>query len=201
MIVEGLSNFETRELNANLVRRQLSITLAVPEIRIRGFYQVNGRVLLMNINGNGPFTCMLKNVVGSGFARIVPVTDVQSGNRSLTIQDTKLDFEIGSLRVNLENLFNNELPALSVTVNKFLNDQSQVIINEVKPQIKLEVTQLVESVMNEAFSKLPVEEFLSQLKHPRQQRKSRHSEFQIGKGIGATRPRFPQHIPTNRRRN
>jgi hypothetical protein len=39
----------------------------------------------------------------------------------------------------------------------------QLIINEVKPQIREEVTQLVESVMNDAFSKLPADDFLQKL--------------------------------------
>ena len=171
--MEGLSKFETRELNADIDRKQLSIALTVPLIRIRGFYKANGKVLVVNIAGNGPFTCNLYNMVGSGFARIVPVTDARSGNRSLTIQDTNLDFDIGSLNVHLDNLFDGKLPVLSNTVNEFLNANSKVIVDEVKPQIKLEVTRLVESVLNEAFSKLPVEEFLNQLQQvPRQQRET-----------------------------
>jgi hypothetical protein len=39
----------------------------------------------------------------------------------------------------------------------------QLIINEVKPQIREEVTKLVESVMNDAFSKLPADDFLEKL--------------------------------------
>lgn len=173
VIVEGLSKFETRELNADIGRKQLSIALTVPLIRIRGFYKANGKVLVVTIAGNGPFTCNLFNVVGSGFARIVPVTDARSGNHSLTIQDTNLDFDIGTLSVHLDNLFDGKLPVLASTVNEFLNANSKVIVDEVKPQIKLEVTRLVESVMNEAFSKLPVEDFLNQLEQaPRQQRQT-----------------------------
>jgi hypothetical protein len=189
VIVEGLSKFQTRELNANLDRKQLSITLAVPVIKIRGFYKTDGKVLVVNIAGTGPFTCNLFNVVGSGFARIVTVTDARTGNRSLTIQDTVFDFDIGALNVHLDNLFDGKLPVLANTVNEFLNSQHQVIVNEVKPQIKIEVTRLVERVLNEAFNKLPVEEFLNKVQQvPRQQREtSRGSRF------------FPHRFPTRAR--
>lgn len=177
--MEGLSKFQTRQLDANLDRKQLSITLAVPVIKIRGFYKTDGKVLVVNIAGTGPFTCNLFNVVGSGFARIVTVTDARTGNRSLTIQDTVFDFDIGALNVHLDNLFDGKLPVLANTVNEFLNSQHQVIVNEVKPQIKIEVTRLVERVLNEAFNKLPVEEFLNKVQQvPRQQREtSRGSRF------------------------
>ena len=176
-------------MNADLDRRQLSVTLAVPVIKIRGFYKTDGKVLVVNVAGTGPFTCNLYNTVGTGFARIVTVTDVRTGNRSLTIQDTLFDFEIGGLNVHLDNLFDGKLPVLANTVNEFLNSQHQVIINEIKPQIKLEVTRLVERVMNEAFNKLPVEEFLNKVQQvPRQQRQtSRNSRN------GRT---IPRRLPT-----
>ena len=62
--------------------------------------------------------------------------------------------------------FDGKLPALADTVNEFINKNSQLIINEVKPQIREEVTRLVESVMNDAFSKLPADDFLEKLPTP-----------------------------------
>jgi hypothetical protein len=192
VIVEGLSKFQTRELNADLDRRQLKVTLAVPVIKIRGFYKTDGKVLVVNVAGTGPFTCNLFNTVGTGFARIITVEDVHTGNRSLTIQDTLFDFEIGALNVHLDNLFDGQLPVLANTVNEFLNSQHQVIINEIKPQIKIEVTRLVERVMNEAFNKLPVEEFLNKVQQaPRAQRQT------SSRGGRA----FPRRFPTNNRRS
>jgi hypothetical protein len=78
-------------------------------------------------------------------------------------------------------------------VNEFLNSQHQVIINEIKPQIKIEVTRLVERVMNEAFNKLPVEEFLNKVQQaPRQQRQTHSSR---------SGRKFPRRFPTNRRKH
>jgi hypothetical protein len=81
----------------------------------------------------------------------------------LSILNTNIDFDIRGANVRLENLFDGKLPALADTVNEFINKNSQLIINEVKPQIREEVTRLVESVMNDAFSKLPADDFLEKL--------------------------------------
>ena len=194
-----MSKFQTRELNADIERKQLSITLAVPVIKIRGFYKADGKVIVVNVAGTGPFTCNLFNVVGSGFARIVTVTDARTGNSSLTIQDFIFDFDIGALDVHLDNLFDGKLPVLANTVNEFLNSQYQVIINEIKPQIQLEVTRLVQRVMNEAFNKLPVEEFLNKVQQvPRQQRETIKQQ---GRSIFSNRGGrfFPHRVPVNAR--
>ncbi len=54
----------------------------------------------------------------------------------MSIRNTNIDFDIRGANVKLENLFNGELPALADTVNEFINKNSQLIINEVKPQIR-----------------------------------------------------------------
>ena len=42
-------------------------------------------------------------------------------------------------------------------MNKFLNDHSQEVIKEVKPEISRQLTELVTRVMNDAFSELPAD--------------------------------------------
>jgi len=159
--VKGLSTFVTNYIKAELDTRNLLISLTVPKINIWGNYQVAGNVFLLNVEGNGPFQATLEGVTGVGSASIVPVGP--AGNQKLSILNTNIDFDIRVANVRLENLFDGKLPALADTVNEFINKNSQLIINEVKPQIREEVTKLVESVMNDAFSKLPADDFLEKL--------------------------------------
>ena len=89
------------------------------------------------------------------------------GNKVLSIKRTNIDFDIASAQVQLDNLFDGRAPAVAKTVNDFINQNSGMIINEVKPQIREQVTVLVQSVMNDAFSQLPADDFLEQLPLPR----------------------------------
>lgn len=100
-----------------------------------------------------------------GSAAIDPVGP--PGAQKLSIKRTNIDFDIASAHVQMENLFDGRAPAVAKTVNDFINQNSGLIINEVKPQIREQVTVLVESVMNDAFSKLHADEFLNQLPLPR----------------------------------
>ena len=100
-----------------------------------------------------------------GSAAIEPVGP--AGNKKLSIKRTNIDFDIASAQVQLDNLFDGRAPAVAKTVNDFINQNSGLIINEVKPQIREQVTVLVQSVMNDAFSQLPADDFLEQLPLPR----------------------------------
>ena len=107
------------------------------------------------------FQATLNGATGVGSAAIEPVGP--PGNQKLSIKRTNIDFDIASANVQMENLFDGRAPGVARTVNDFINQNSGLIINEVKPQIRDQVTQLVESVMNDAFSKLPADDFLKHL--------------------------------------
>lgn len=47
------------------------------------------------------------------------------------------------------------------TVNNFLNENSQEVFNEVKPEMAKQVGELVIKVMNDALGALPAEKFIS----------------------------------------
>lgn len=161
VIVRHLSKFITNRIDADLEKRTLFISLTVPMVKIRGNYRVNGNVFVFQISGNGPFQATLNGVTGVGSAAIEPVGP--PGNQKLSIKRTNIDFDIASANVQMENPFDGRAPGVARTVNDFINQNSGLIINEVKPQIRDQVTQLVESVMNDAFSKLPADDFLKHL--------------------------------------
>lgn len=165
VIVRHLSQFITNRIDADLEKRTLFISLTVPMVKIRGNYRVDGNVFVFQISGNGPFQATLNGVTGVGSAAIEPVGP--PGNQKLSVKRTNIDFDIASANVQMENLFDGRAPHVARTVNDFINQNSGLIINEVKPQIRDQVTQLVESVMNDAFSKLPADDFLDQLPLPR----------------------------------
>lgn len=175
MIVRHLSNFQTNRISADLEKRTLFISLTVPRITIRGNYRVDGNVFVIQIAGNGPFQATLSGVTGVGSAAIDPVGPL--GNQKLSIKRTNIDFDIASAHVELDNLFDGRAPGVSKMVNDFINQNSGLIINEVKPQIREQVTTLVQSVMNDAFSKLPADDFLDQLPLPRGTRSRRHHQI------------------------
>jgi len=167
--VEGLSGFVTEIIQADLVARTLRMRIRVPRVRITGNYNARGKVILVTLEGNGPFTANLTDATGEGFGRIVTKA-TPTGNK-LSVEGTDIDFFIPGIKIKLENLFDGKYEHLAEQTNNLLNMNSAMIIEEVKPQIKAEVTALFQSVMAKAFSELPIEDFLRQL--PQQARNNR----------------------------
>lgn len=162
MAVTGLSKFQAKHIDADLAAGHINIVMQVPRIDINGHYKADGKVLVINLSGEGAFNSTLTNVMGRGSATIVPKQD-SAGVQKYVVGGTNIDFDIGGASVHLDNLFNGEAPALSDSTNKFLNDNSKIIIDVVKPQIKKEVQRLLTSILNDALSKLPVDDLLSKL--------------------------------------
>ena len=61
----------------------------------------------------------------------------------LQVENFNVDFTIGHVFIQMNNLFNGENQLLAETVNKFLNDHSQEVIKEVKPSISRQLSMLV----------------------------------------------------------
>jgi hypothetical protein len=162
VVVTGLSNFQTNYIDANPNTQTLRIGLTVPEMNIEGFYQINGEVFILPLEGSGTFTTKMSGVTATGSSNIVPVQS-PDGTQVIRVENTDIDFQIGDVFIRMENLFNGENKLLADTVNNFLNDHGQDVLGEVKPEISRQLEDLVTRVMNDAFSELPADNLLNNL--------------------------------------
>jgi len=162
VVVTGLSTFITNYIEADPVSRTLRIALTVPQMDIQGFYQINGEVWVLPLSGSGSFTTKMVGVTAVGASNIVPVTN-QYGRKILQLNNTNIDFNIGKVAIQMNNLFNGENKLLADTVNKFLNEHGEEVLKEVKPEISRKLKNLVSRVLNDAFSELPADELLDNL--------------------------------------
>eukprot|EP00096_Caligus_rogercresseyi_P006863 TRINITY_DN2382_c0_g1_i1.p1 TRINITY_DN2382_c0_g1~~TRINITY_DN2382_c0_g1_i1.p1 ORF type:complete len:301 (+),score=71.98 TRINITY_DN2382_c0_g1_i1:127-903(+) len=162
VVVRGLSKFVTRSITTDTERQALSLEIHVPEIDILGSYSIKGKIFVFSISGKGPFKARLRGVTGIGGAKIV-VVDSPGGKKHLSIQETSIDFNIDDIFVHLENLFGGDEELFAETVNKFLNENSNIILREVKPQIRSRMVTLIDRVLNDAFSQLPADELINNI--------------------------------------
>jgi len=80
-------------------------------------------------------------------------------NAVLQVSSQTLDLTVERIRMQLNNLFQGDA-TLGQSVNSFLNDNSQSVFSELKPELSRQVGELVVKVMNDALSALPAEKFL-----------------------------------------
>jgi len=155
--VRGLSKFKTVSVTADSDAQTMRMILSIPELRITGQYQTNGRVFILPVEGTGTFWNILSNVTVDGLSNLA--VRGQPPNEILQVASQNLDLRVGKIRMRLNNLFNGDR-VLGETVNNFLNENSQEVFAEVKPEVSKQVQNLVIKVMNDALSALPTEKFL-----------------------------------------
>lgn len=75
------------------------------------------------------------------------------------IDDMKVTFIVGSMRIHLNNLFNgNEI--LTASINTFLNQNGNEVIAELRPDLEKGLADIFHGLWNNVFSKMPLKLWL-----------------------------------------
>ncbi|XP_046648871.1 protein takeout-like [Daphnia pulicaria] len=156
--VRGLSKFTTISVTADPDTMVMKLRLSIPELRITGQYKISGRIFVLAVEGTGTFWNILNNVTVDATSNLV--LKGNAPNQNLQVANNVLDLNVSKMRMRLNNLFNGD-PILGETVNNFLNENSQEVFAEVKPEMAKQVGELVIKVMNDALGALPADKFVS----------------------------------------
>lgn len=84
----------------------------------------------------------------------------KNGKQYMTIQDSKLGLKASRLTMDFENLFNGD-KQLSETMNTFLNENWQEILNELRPSLSETISQILISIVSGTFSRIPYDEIFT----------------------------------------
>lgn len=131
----------------------------MPIVTITGDYKINGRVLVLPIQGNGKSILTFENVDIS--FKYKPRIMVKNGKEFIQTEKFKLDFDTAKFSVHFSNLFNGD-KALGDNMNLFLNENWRDILNELKPSITSALEQIFEAIVNRIFAKVPYKELYLQ---------------------------------------
>lgn len=117
-----------------------------------GDYSISGRILVLPIQGEGKCNLTLDNMDMS--IKWSGKTVTKNGKEYLQTDKFKFVFDTSRLYMNFGNLFKGD-KALGDNTNKFLNENWQDILNELKVNLFDAFGQVVESLINSAFAKVP----------------------------------------------
>jgi hypothetical protein len=71
----------------------------------------------------------------------------------------QVDFNVGGMRIHLDNLFNGN-QVLGASLNMFLNQNSKDIIDELKSDLETGLANIFVDLWNTVFNKLPIKYWL-----------------------------------------
>lgn len=113
---------------------------------------VSGRVLILPIQGDGKATIILENVDIDVKLRLQIIN--KKGKGHIQTDGFSLNFETDNMKTHLTNLFNGD-EALGDSMNHLLNENWREILKEVKPAITYAIDEILKSIVNRIFYKVP----------------------------------------------
>ncbi|KDR14108.1 Protein takeout [Zootermopsis nevadensis] len=157
ILAHGPSKAKATSAVLDMDRRVFELGVFLPEIRIESDYNLQGKVLILPLIGNGPAKVNLDNVTTSVSTRF-ELRRLQ-GRQVLHIADMTVDFDIQGMTVNLENLFNGN-KVLGRTLNAFVNKNALEIVKELKDPLGESFSVVFKDIMNNALSHMPIDLWL-----------------------------------------
>ncbi|XP_055543663.1 protein takeout-like [Wyeomyia smithii] len=153
----GLSQSAIKKANgftADPTRMELGIL--VPAASLVGGYKINGKVLILPIQGEGHSNMTMENchIQLKWTGKLV---DHANGKKYYQMDKLKATFDTTRFYMSFSNLFNGD-KALGDNMNQFLNDNWQDILKELKPAIVNAFVQIFQSVISNVFNKVPYTE-------------------------------------------
>lgn len=127
------------------------VEATLDQVKLLGNYKINGRVLVLPIQGQGKSNLTLDHLKIN--IKFTTKSTTKNNNVYVKTQKMRFTFDVDRLWISLENLFNGE-KALSDNMNLFLNENWRDIFQELRPSIQDAFSQIVGSLINSVFSKV-----------------------------------------------
>jgi len=137
-------------------KNKLEIRFKSPLGTIQGPYQINGKILVLPIQGKGNVTLNLENLDIS--LKFLTTKVERDGKTYMQIERSKFSYDVTGANVNFTNLFNGD-KALGDNMNAFLNINWRILLDELKKPITISFADVFKNLLNEMFEKTPYDEF------------------------------------------
>nr|XP_022919098.1 circadian clock-controlled protein-like [Onthophagus taurus] len=155
--VYGASNYSIANIKADVKHYTIDLTMKLPKIDIRGKYEVSGNVLLFPVRSKGDFWAIFVNV--DAYARIYGKEIIKDNEKYMKIDKLNVDFKLQKSRFRVRDIVNHG-NVIGEAMNQFLNNNSDEIINEMKPAASLSIARHFKNFLNNAFLRLPIRVWL-----------------------------------------
>ncbi|KAK5638340.1 hypothetical protein RI129_012635 [Pyrocoelia pectoralis] len=147
--VYGASKFQILKLVPTLTKKgnTFRFQVNIPRLRIEAHYELDSRILFLDLKGKGPFYA---NITNYWFDCTMKGNIVERDNKNyLRFEDMKLNVVIGDVSILLDKLFEGN-PTLSKATNDVINDNAQILFDEIKPNL----LKSLERVFNDMANKI-----------------------------------------------
>jgi len=147
--------FNLQHLNVDLPNNHVELVLSFPRLRIKSQYDIDGRILILQIKGNGPADGNFTDVTGK------LVVDggryMKNGKEYISFDKNSLQLNLGKPVFKFDNIFRDNRE-LNEQTNKIINENVIDIIDELRPVIDSTVSQFIFGVVGRIFNRFSFDE-------------------------------------------
>ncbi|KAF7285564.1 hypothetical protein GWI33_010474, partial [Rhynchophorus ferrugineus] len=151
--VHGLDTVTLTDFRVDFDKRTIYVTIHADKLEIRSQYDVDGKVLILPIKGNGKCVVELENG-DLEYTFKYRLEDKNGVEYSMVEPDDVMEFKIEKAHYNFENLFNGN-KQLGDNVNKFMNEHPQEFLSEFSGTIKATLTSIARDITRGVFQNIP----------------------------------------------
>ncbi|XP_057657191.1 circadian clock-controlled protein daywake-like [Diorhabda carinulata] len=156
--VFGLDKTILNKVKFDTDAKKLMINISIPQLSLRGNYEIDGRILILPIRGNGDLDILAIDGIYQYNAEYIISKYKGDDYFDLTEKDT-LDFDLKNMKIKLNNLFDGD-KKLGDQMNKFLNENWKEVLSEFGPAISGTVRSIGRSIASAIFKKIPYHELV-----------------------------------------
>ncbi|XP_014354708.2 protein takeout [Papilio machaon] len=140
------------KVEVNSSKHEVIAKLYIPELRMKGHYNLSGKLLLLPVEGDGKFSAKygdINAVLTIALGRLHRENNVDA----LACEKLDVKFDVGSASINLENLFDGD-NELGNTMNTFLNENWQKLAKEFQEPMEEALRDFLKPLADHAFGTL-----------------------------------------------
>ncbi|XP_046743405.1 circadian clock-controlled protein daywake-like [Diprion similis] len=155
--VYGASNFVIDEIKANPKDLSVELKVTMPHIHVKGEYDVQGRLLLLPLNGLGSFKGNFTNTKTQVIANGKEVAD-KNGVQRIEMDQIALKIRVGDGNIKLKSPVRNNLAANAAEA--FFNSNPRLVLDIASPIIEDTAATISRALVTRALGALTKEEIL-----------------------------------------
>lgn len=153
--VWGPSKFVVRDLKANTDDLSFNFKVAFPSLTFKGKYQIDAKLLLLELSGEGDLEGIFDNYDSDTFMKAQKIS--RNDKVYLHFDKMKINIRIGNAKINLKNLFNGDR-LLGQISNDIINTNSGLLLEEIKPELEKSLSTVLTNSANKIVETFTYEE-------------------------------------------
>ncbi|CAH1175608.1 unnamed protein product [Phaedon cochleariae] len=150
--VFGLDKIDVTKIKVDLPGKALQFEFKGEKLEILGKYQMDGKILVIPLKGNGDCSLIASNV-DIKFNLKYDLVE-RDGDEYIQLGENNIDIDLDNLQLQFDNLFNGN-EELGKSTNKILNEEWKAVYAELKPAISKTISTIAVTIVTRVTERVP----------------------------------------------